>query len=189
MIGRLLYTMLPVVGGGILHMVVVKAGWLRWLTRPLDGGRMWRGRRVLGDNKTWRGIVVILVGTILCTGLQRVAELLAPALPSWNLVDLAAIPWWRAGFWWGASYALAELPNSFLKRRFGILSGEGRRGVAGALLAIVDQADSAFGCCLAAWLALDVPAAAAGWMFLLGTGVHLLCNFLLGLTRLRERLI
>ncbi|MFB6219607.1 MAG: CDP-archaeol synthase, partial [Halobacteriaceae archaeon] len=23
--------------------------------RPIDGGRTWRGRRLLGDGKTWRG--------------------------------------------------------------------------------------------------------------------------------------
>src|SRR5262245_38527602 len=34
-------------------------------TRPLDGGRTFRGRRILGDNKTTRGFVVIVPATAL----------------------------------------------------------------------------------------------------------------------------
>ena len=29
---------------------------------PIDGGRTFRGKRVFGDNKTWRGFVVMVPG-------------------------------------------------------------------------------------------------------------------------------
>ena len=33
------------------------------LAAPIDGGLSWRGRRLLGDHKTWRGLLVgIVVG-------------------------------------------------------------------------------------------------------------------------------
>ncbi|MFW6318076.1 MAG: CDP-archaeol synthase, partial [Halorubrum sp.] len=40
--------------------------------RPIDGGREWRGARLLGDGKTWRGTAVgTLVGVVLALVLNR----------------------------------------------------------------------------------------------------------------------
>lgn len=190
MIGAILYTILPVVGGGILHMLVVRANFLSFLAVPLDGGRKINGTRILGDHKTWRGLLVILAATMASAGVHAWSESLQPSWAEWNLVDYQAIVWWQAGFWWGIAYAMAELPNSFLKRRAGIAPGSsGPRGARGVLLALMDQADSAIGCSLMAWLALGVALDAALWMMLLGTVVHLVINMLLGLAGLRERMI
>ena len=190
MIGEILYTILPVVGGGILHMLVVRANWLSILAVPLDGGCMLHGKRLLGDHKTWRGVVVILAATTASAGVRAWAEAQQPGWAAWNLVDYAAIVWWQAGLWWGMAYALSELPNSFLKRRAGIAPGRGAGGGArSTLLAFMDQADSAIGCSLVAWLALGVDFHAALWMMLLGTAVHLLINMLLGFCGLRQRMI
>jgi len=189
-IGAILYTILPVVGGGILHMLVVRANWWSFLAVPLDGGCMIGGKRLLGDHKTWRGVVVILAATTVSAGVHAWAEANQPAWAAWNLVDYSTIVWWQAGLWWGVAYALSELPNSFLKRRAGIAPGRGgASGVSSNLLALMDQADSAIGCSLVAWLALGVDLHAALWMMLLGTAVHLLINMLLGFFGLRERMI
>jgi hypothetical protein len=190
MIGTLLYTILPVAGGGILHMLVVRANVFSFLAVPLDGGRKVNGTRIFGDHKTWRGLLVIVAATMASAGAHAWAESLQPSWASWNLVDYQAIAWWQAGFWWGIAYALSELPNSFLKRRAGIAPGSGGpRGVRGVSLALMDQADSALGCGLIAWLALGVNGSDAVWMIVLGTLVHLLINMLLGLAGLRERMI
>lgn len=190
MIGKILYTILPVAGGGILHMMIVRAKLLEFLVIPIDGGRSLGGARIFGDHKTWRGIVVILAATTACAGLHAWVETQQPNWVSYNLVDYQTIAWWQAGLWWGIAYALSELPNSFLKRRAGIAPGEG--GAAGPrslFLSLMDQADSAIGCSLVAWLALGVAFDAALWMMILGTAVHLLINMLLGLAGLRERMI
>mgnify|MGYP002639274592 CR=1 FL=1 len=190
MIGAILYTILPVAGGGILHMLVVRANLLPFLTVPLDGGRKIGGARIFGDHKTWRGILVILAATMASAGVHAWVESLQPSWAEWNLVDYEATSWWHAGLWWGIAYALSELPNSFLKRRAGIAPGSGGpRGARGVFLALMDQADSAIGCSLVAWLALGVALDAALWMMVLGTAVHLFINLLLGLAGLRERMI
>ena len=45
--------------------------------RPIDGGREWRGARLLGDGKTWRGTAVgTAVGVAVALALNRLA---APA--------------------------------------------------------------------------------------------------------------
>ncbi|MDX1747598.1 MAG: CDP-archaeol synthase, partial [Halobacteriales archaeon] len=45
--------------------------------RPIDGGRTWDGRRVLGDGKTWRGTVA---GTLAGTAVALVLNALNPAV-------------------------------------------------------------------------------------------------------------
>lgn len=187
MILSVLYTTAPITLGGILHMFVVRANWCGALARPLDGGMVWRGKRLLGDHKTWRGIVVIVAATVAFTGLQRILETSAPRLVALNLCDLGAVGWWRAGLVWGLAYAAAELPNSFLKRRLDVAPGAGSRGAAGTALALLDQADSAIGVAFAGWLALGIDAAAVSWIIAVCTALHLLLNALLGLTKIRAR--
>jgi hypothetical protein len=184
-----LITMWPVTAGGILHMLVVRADRLRAWALPLDGGRRLRGRRILGEHKTWRGLAVIVSATTLLTGAQRVSELAWPGLAEWNLVDLDQEGWWHAGLVWGFSYALAELPNSFIKRQIGIPPGAARGGWTGAAGVLLDQADSAIGCALGAWLFLGCSTEEAVWLASVCTALHLLINLLLGATRVRRRCI
>ena len=58
---------------GVANSMPVIAAHLRWLSsfnRPVDLGLKFRGRRVLGDNKTWRGLIVgIISGSV--TGLLQ----------------------------------------------------------------------------------------------------------------------
>ncbi|UIP00731.1 CDP-2,3-bis-(O-geranylgeranyl)-sn-glycerol synthase [Halobaculum sp. CBA1158] len=96
---------------------------------PIDGGRTWDGRRVLGDGKTWRGTAVgTAVGVALAFGLNAVSApagaLLGVALPTFP--PLAAL-----GLALGAM--LGDVGASFLKRR----SGRER----GASFPVLDQLD------------------------------------------------
>ncbi|WP_280585668.1 CDP-2,3-bis-(O-geranylgeranyl)-sn-glycerol synthase [Halorubrum sp. Boch-26] len=106
--------------------------------RPIDGGREWRGARLLGDGKTWRGTAVgTLTGVVLALALNRLHDSASAALG----VDLPtfALP---------AAVALAfgamcgDIGASFLKRRSGRERGAAFPGldqldfVVGALLAV-----------------------------------------------------
>ncbi len=50
---------LPLLGSLMLHAPVLRFNLLRCLKQPIDGGRTFRGRRVFGDNKTWRGALAV----------------------------------------------------------------------------------------------------------------------------------
>ncbi len=166
------WVLLPVLGSPLLHAPVMRWDLARPLKRPIDGGRTWRGRRLLGDNKTWRGALAMTAGPALAT------------------VVLSRCAWWRArvpapvaaadplvlGALLGASVWLGELPNSFLKRQFGIPPGEQQRTVAGVAISVVDQFDFVLGAVLLlrpVWRmrAADVAEAAA-----VVTAVHLPLN-------------
>jgi CDP-2,3-bis-(O-geranylgeranyl)-sn-glycerol synthase len=83
--------------------------------RPIDGGRTWDGRRVLGDGKTWRGTFVgTLAGAALAAALNAaepaVSDALGVPLPVFPLAAMLALPF-------GAM--LGDILASFLKRRTG----------------------------------------------------------------------
>ncbi len=113
----------PVVVGGVLHMLVVTKNWLPALAVPVQ-------RRWFGANKTVRGFVMM-----------PLLSALGGMLVSFNL----------EGVWLGAlvglAYVLAELPNSFLKRRLGVAPGQLPLRFRRAFL-LLDQLDSALGVAL-----------------------------------------
>jgi hypothetical protein len=121
---------LPVLGAPALHAPVLRFDLLRGLKRPIDGGRTWRDRRLLGDNKTWRGALVMTTGPLVATlALHRFAWY-RRRLP----VEVDPV---RLGVLLGVSTVAGELPNSFLKRRLDIAPGAQRN----AALSVFDQAD------------------------------------------------
>ncbi len=78
---------------------------VRWMPphTPVDFGTMWKGKRIFGDHKTWRGIVVgILVGGIIAVLQER---------PMMHGVALA-----------GGNF-LGDLMGAFIKRRSNIPPG------------------------------------------------------------------
>ncbi|MFB6132510.1 MAG: CDP-2,3-bis-(O-geranylgeranyl)-sn-glycerol synthase [Halanaeroarchaeum sp.] len=146
--------------------------------KPIDGGRVWKGQRVLGDGKTWRGTGAgILAGVIVAGGLnwiQPVASgLLGVALPTFSGTVAVAL----AG---GAM--LGDVLASFLKRR----TGRER----GAAFPVVDQLDFVVVALLAVfvlaprWFASLFTPAVIVAVIVLTPALHLLTNgiaYLLGL--------
>lgn len=119
---------------------------------PVDGGRTWRGARLLGDGKTWRGLAAgTLVGLVLAVVLTGVAptvgEALGLPLPGFPLAAAVALP---------AGAMLGDLAGSFVKRR----AGRDR----GAAVPVLDQLDFAAGAVGLVFLA------APGWTVATFTG-------------------
>ncbi|MES2917827.1 MAG: CDP-archaeol synthase [Pseudomonadota bacterium] len=130
------YLQVPVVIGGVLHMVAVSRNWCPRLVRPVHRG-------LFGANKTWRGFVLVPLFT------AGGALLLAPVeLLLGERAPVGAAAWGVAGFLAGLGYMLGELPNSFFKRRLGIAPGatpeRGRQ-----FFVLLDQLDSGIGVALA----------------------------------------
>jgi CDP-archaeol synthase len=167
-----LWIFLPVLGAPLLHAPVLRWDLVPALKRPLDGGRMWRGRRILGDNKTWRGALCMTSGVVLAT----------LALWQWG--------WWRdqlpdeingsspvlVGLLIGLGTVGGELPNSFLKRRLDIAPGARLRTPGGVALAPLDQGDLVLGiwvCLLPIWV---MPVWLAAIAFVAIAAIHAVLN-------------
>jgi CDP-diacylglycerol--serine O-phosphatidyltransferase len=141
-----LYLQIPVVIGGVWHMVVVSKDQLSFLKKPIN-------QTLFGANKTWRGMVVVPLLTAIGGLCLWPAEYVLEALTGQGL--LSAYEIWYVGLVAGVGYVLAELPNSFYKRRIGIQPGEVPEDKKYWFIAL-DQLDSAIGVALAYWLVLGV---------------------------------
>jgi len=134
------WVVFPLLAGALAHGLCMKHGWLRRLAVPVDGGRCWRGERLFGDNKTWRGFVAVGHGTGLGS-LLRAALWPDAALP-WPAWVLRPTPGaFALGVAVGLAAMAAELPNSFVKRRAGIAPGTQAHGPRGFLFLTLDQVD------------------------------------------------
>jgi CDP-diacylglycerol--serine O-phosphatidyltransferase len=161
---RVFLLSVPLIVGGILHMIAVKADILSYLKKPIHQG--W-----FGQNKTWRGFVIMPLATWpgvgIAQGLEGIFDLNTPLLtsqPSWLLALLL-----------GLGYCLAELPNSLMKRRMGIKEGQTSDKYKW-MFVVFDQADSALGCMLAYWLVIDISWKTMVLTILFGTVFHLIIN-------------
>lgn len=137
------YLFSPLLVAAGLAAVVMRRDGLRFWNRPLDGGRMLRGKRWLGDGKTWRGALLAVCGCCLGTVVQRAG---AGAVPgALQVVDYTAIDPLGFGAALGLGAVLGELPNSFVKRRLGIPRGETAKGPLAAVFYVWDQVDTLLG--------------------------------------------
>ena len=197
-VAQVLWLSAAVAVTGILHMIVVKLDLAPRLKRPLDGGRMFRGRPVFGPNKTWRGLMFMVVAAGLVGALQGAAfggwaARSGVACMEFRLVGGDGPSGYAAGYGvvnlvFGLGYALGELPNSFVKRRLGVTPGKTARGRMGAVMFVVDQADS-----VVAPLVLGALLFPYGWWIVLTgslwlTLLHLAINATLYGLRVRKNL-
>ena len=152
-----------------------QAAWLgsavsRRFAVPLDAGRTWRGRRLLGDNKTVRGFVAMVPATALSFALLGQAAAWQ-GLP--GLWPLTAMGYLSAGFWAGLGFMAGELPNSFLKRQLGIAPGGRPRSPGPAAAAfLVDRLDSVVGMLIALGLVVVVPWRTCLYLLVAGPVLH-----------------
>lgn len=174
-LGTALFLILALAATGVVHV-----WWLRWATadllmRPLDFGLTFRGRRVFGDNKRLRGVLLMpVVAALAFAGLGAMRQDL-PDLLSLGMWELSGGRYALLGAAAGCAFMLAELPNSFLKRQLGVApGGSPDRGWARLICPLLDRVDSSLGVLIVVSLLVPTSAAAWAWVLLLGPLLHAL---------------
>jgi CDP-2,3-bis-(O-geranylgeranyl)-sn-glycerol synthase len=138
--------------------------------RPIDGGRTWRGRRLLGDGKTWRGTAGgVLAGVGLALALDALrgpaAALVGAPLPGFPLAAAVGL---------AAGAMAGDVAASFCKRRIGRTRG--------SPVPVVDQLDFVAGALLfaallaPAWFQRTFTPAAVGVVLVATPVLHLGTN-------------
>ena len=155
-------------------MIIVKKDILSYFKKPIH-------QRWFGNNKTWRGFIVMPLatwpGVVLAQNLEKVLDLSTPLLTLHSSFYLACVL--------GFAYCLAELPNSYMKRRLGIKEGQ-TSDKNKALFIFLDQADSATGCLLAYKIVLGISWPVFWATIIIGMGIHFVINLLLYSLNLRK---
>lgn len=182
------FVLLALSMAGVAHVAWLRSAWSRPFAAPIDGAATWRGHRIFGANKTWRGLMVMPLAAALGFGL---AAQWRDYLPGW----LAAGIWIRpaselalAGLLCGLAFMLAELSNSLLKRQLGIVPGqEARHPLLRGCCLLIDRTDSTLGALVALRLMLPLPAMAWFWVPLFGISLHWAFSYAMYLLKLKPR--
>lgn len=185
-------TLTPVILSGIANMAWCKSGVLESTRKPIDNGQcLPDGKRIFGENKTWKG----MIGYVLFNTLFTVLWGFLCKAASWESLDFFYIRHDNTiafnlivGVLLGLAYSLFELPNSFLKRRLGITPGKTLKGFFKVFFVFLDQADSIFGCAMVVWLFYDLGLPLYLLYVLIGAGTHIIVNVFLYLAGLRKNM-
>ena len=188
---NILVTSLTVIFACFANTFFIRSKLLPSLKRPIDNNKILKdGKRLFGDNKTWKGVVGMIFFSIFFVVLLGLICHLAPAAKKRVILYTKyqnTLPFnMLIGFLLGLAYCIFELPNSFIKRRIGIEPGGKARKLAGIFFTIVDQVDSLFGCIL---IFSFLHPMSIGEYFLyvfLGGFLHIALSYIFKLFKLRK---
>lgn len=118
-----LYFFLPAYCANMAPTFAKKAGVLKFLAKPVDSGKKYKGFPIFGHHKTWRGIIFgVLIGT-LTAFLQKFLWKF-PLFEGLSFLNYQEINVLFLGFLLSLGAMLGDLISSFFKRRRGIEPGE-----------------------------------------------------------------
>lgn len=185
-------TLLGTIVAGILNSIWCKTKIIRCLQIPMDAGKSLKdGNRIFGDNKTWKGFIGYIILNVICMvllGLLCVSIGIEEYNMLYDGISNTPLNNCLLGFLLGLAYGLFELPNSFMKRRLGIVPGKSLTGVKKVFFVFLDQADSVFGCVLVVCMFHPMSMGFYIMYVLVGAVTHILINLLLYLLKLRKNM-
>lgn len=133
----LILVLVPLILTNVSHMYVVKKNLFSFLKKPIS-------KNLFGENKTWRGLCwITVVNSIIILPIGFIQDSIL------NVDELLFL-----GAFFGLTYALFELPNSFIKRRLGVKSGQ-EADKNKWLFFFMDKSDSALGVTICLFLFND----------------------------------
>ena len=187
---KMYITLMPTIIAGILNMFWCKLKIFKVLKKPIDCNvDFFDGKRLFGDNKTWKGFIGYIILNIfmaifwgIICKIFNFEKMNFFYLNNDNNVLLNIY----IGSLLGLAYSVFELPNSFIKRRIGILPGKTNSGLTKFFFVILDQADSIIGCVLVVNIFHKLNINLLFSYILLGTFTHIIINVLLYCIKLRK---
>ena len=189
---KMYMTLLGPILAGVVNSIFCKLNIFKSLKKPLDFNKKIKGKRIFGDNKTWKGLLgyiffniifMVLVGIIYKA--LNIEHLNFFYINHKNTLTYNIL----VGALLGLFYALFELPNSFMKRRLDIKPGKTIKGPKKYFFIFLDQADSVFGVALVVWMFYPIGIKVYLLYILVGAVTHLVINMLLYLLHLRKNLV
>jgi hypothetical protein len=183
---QIFFIIAPVFVGGIFFIFSLKKNYFSILNKPIDFNYKIFNKRFFGENKTFRGILLIPLYTyifIIFTGLFL--ELLG--------VDLSKIIFDYSfkgsfkGLLYGLAYSLGELPNSFIKRQIGIGPGAKSKNIfLKYIFKIIDNIDSLVACSFVLFFVYGINFNLIAGAFFTGVLLHFGTDLLMKKIKLKK---
>jgi CDP-2,3-bis-(O-geranylgeranyl)-sn-glycerol synthase len=169
----------PAAVANVTPIFMAKAPWLHKYNAPIDCGATFRGKRLLGSHKTWRGLIS---GVIFATLTLWVQQLLVDH-SGWIAhmtaqVDYTALPTLVLGPLFALGALGGDAIESFFKRQRGVEPGKGWFPF--------DQIDYIIGGAIATMPFVTLSLLQYGWLILLWLIIHVIATYVGWLTGLKE---
>lgn len=116
-----LYLFLP---AGIANLIPVLLKNFQILNSPVDFGKKLNGKRILGDHKTWRGVIGAILIAIVVILIQKQLYLDYPLFRNISSINYVSEPVILIGFLLGFGAILGDMIESYFKRKNNILPGK-----------------------------------------------------------------
>lgn len=121
-----LWFFLPAGIANMMPIFAAKIPALKKFDAPMDLGRSFRGKRIFGDHKTWRGLVAgIIAGTLTLWLQQYLFSEFAWIRSFAGAVDYPSLPTFIMGPLFAIGALGGDAIESFFKRQRGIAPGKG----------------------------------------------------------------
>jgi CDP-2,3-bis-(O-geranylgeranyl)-sn-glycerol synthase len=153
---------------------------LKRFDAPMDMGKKFRGRRILGDHKTWRGLITGIIFATLTLLLQQYLfdtvgwiRNLTDQVDYWHLPALILGPLFAIGALGG------DALESFFKRQRGVAPGRGWFPF--------DQIDYIVGGAIVTMPFVSLTIAQYAWLILLWLIIHVVATYFGWMLGLKER--
>ena len=177
---EILLLILPVFLSGLTFIMILNAGIGEKFAYPLDARIIWKDKRLFGKNKTIRGPIVMGFFTMVY---GFIVYIFLKSRLDFQFTNQEVLIYF---FTVGIAYSLAELPNSFLKRRLSISPGDtAREDVKRYLFRLLDTFDSLFGCGLVYILLFHFSLKTVLTAVTIGGLIHILTDKVMGRLRLK----
>ena len=184
-------TLFPAIFAGIFNMVWCKSPYLQRWYQPIDRGKtLADGKRLFGDNKTWKGFFGMTVLGMLFSVIWGALSSVVPYMQAHNYFYVYHQNTFGFNVWigllLGLMYVLCELPNSFMKRRIDIAPGKEKQGAGKQFFVFLDQADSVIGMVFVVSWFYPLSFLTSVFYVMLGAGTHIVINIFLYKLKLRK---
>lgn len=183
MFKELLFTVWFFLPAGIANMVpilVADIPGVRQLKAPIDFGMKFRGQRVLGDHKTWRGLAAGIIAATLVLWLQQaLVRHTGWAASLTSAADYASLPTLIVGPLFGLGALGGDAIESFFKRQHGVAPGHGWFPF--------DQIDYIIGGALATAPFIRLTFGQYAMLIIMWLIVHVVASYIGWLLKLKER--
>ena len=116
----------PAGAANVTPIIVAKVPLLKNWNAPMDGGKSYRGIRIFGSHKTWRGLITGIICATMALGIQQLLVLHQPWAAHFTAsIAYRTLPTLIVGPLFGIGALGADAIESFFKRQRRIPPGHG----------------------------------------------------------------